>query len=79
MKNKLPDLRDHLFATIEALQDKDDPMDLDRDRTIAGVAQVLVHSAKVEVDYLKVTGAQMDNEFFEVQPKTPPLIAGGRR
>lgn len=54
-------------------------MDLDRARTIADVAQVLVHSAKVEVDYLKVTGAQPDNEFFDVQPKTPRLIAGERR
>ena len=75
----MPDLRNHLFATLEALQDEDNPMDLDRARTIADVAQVLVHSAKVEVDYLKVTGAQPDNEFFDVQPKTPRLIAGERR
>lgn len=80
MKNKLPDLRDHLFATLEALQDKDDPMDLDRARAVAEVAQVLVHSAKVEVDYLKVTGAQPDNEFFDAHhQKSPRLIAGERR
>ena len=52
----MPDLRNHLFATLEALQDEDNPMDLDRARTIADVAQVLVHSAKVEVDYLKDRG-----------------------
>ena len=30
MKNKIDDLRNHLFATLEALQDKENPMDIDR-------------------------------------------------
>lgn len=80
MNSKMTDLRDHLFATLSALRDKDNPMDLDRASTIADVAQVLVSSAKVEVDYLKVTGAQPDNDFFDVLPtKSPQLIAGERR
>ena len=33
-KNKMSDLRDHLFATLEALQDPDKPMDLERARAI---------------------------------------------
>ena len=49
MKNKIQDLRDHLFATLEALQDKDEPMDIDRARAVADVAKVIVDSAKVEV------------------------------
>lgn len=56
MKNKIDDLRNHLFATIEALQDKDDPMDLDRAKAIADVAQVIINSAKVEVDYINKVG-----------------------
>ena len=64
MKNKINDLRDHLFATLEALQDADNPMDLDRARTIADVAQVVVNSAKAEVDYLKVTGALTGSGFI---------------
>lgn len=57
MKNKIEDLRNHLFATLEALQDKDNPMDIDRARAVAEVAGVIVDSAKVEVDYVKLTGA----------------------
>ena len=54
MKNKMVDLRNHLFATLEALQDKESPMDIERAKTISGVAQTLINSAKVEVDFLKV-------------------------
>lgn len=57
MKNKIEDLRNHLFETLEALKDKDSPMDLDRAKTIAGVAQVIVNSAKVENDFMKISGA----------------------
>ena len=58
MKNKLPDLRDHLFATLEALRDKDEPMDLERAKTIADVAQVIVNSATVEVKFIQATGGK---------------------
>lgn len=55
-KNKIEDLRNHLFDTIERLLDPDDPMDLDRAETVGKVAQVVVNSAKVEVDFIKHTG-----------------------
>lgn len=63
-KNKIDDLRNHLFETIEALKDDDKPMDLERARAIADVAKVIVDSAKVEVDFLKVTGAARSTEFL---------------
>jgi len=56
MKNKIEDLRNHLFATLEALQDQDNPMDLDRAKAIADVAQVVINSAKVEVEYINKVG-----------------------
>lgn len=56
VRNKISDLRDHLFEVIEQLKDKDAPMDLDRARAVADVAQVIVNSAKVEVEHMKVTG-----------------------
>lgn len=55
MKNKIEDLRNHLFATLEALQDKENPMEIERAKVISDVAQTIVNSAKVEVDFLKVT------------------------
>lgn len=78
MKNKIDDLRNHLFATLEALADPDKPMDLDRARTIADVARVVVESAKVEVEFLKVTGAVKSTGFLpdgDEQPARPRLSA----
>jgi hypothetical protein len=56
--HNIEDLRNHLFATLEALRDKDKPMELDRAKTIAEVGQVIVNSAKVEVAYIEATGAK---------------------
>lgn len=50
----IADLRDTLFATIEAV--KSGTMDLDQARNINEVAKTIVETAKVEVDYLRVTG-----------------------
>lgn len=55
MKNKIEDLRNHLFSTLEALQDKDSPMDVNRALAIAEVAQVIVNSAKVECAHMALT------------------------
>jgi hypothetical protein len=63
-KNKMDDLRNHLFETLEALKDKEDPMDLARAKAVADVAKVLVESAKVEVDFLKATGAVKSTGFL---------------
>lgn len=41
MKN-IDDLRNHLFATLEELRDKQKPMELARAKAIADVAQVIV-------------------------------------
>lgn len=64
MKNKIEDLRDHLFATLEALQDEDKPMELDRAKAIADVAQTIINSAKVEVDFIKATGETSQTGFI---------------
>jgi hypothetical protein len=51
-RNKIEDLRDHLFEIIEMLKEGD--MELDKAKAIADIAQVIVNSAKVEVDFRKV-------------------------
>lgn len=50
-------LRDHLMQTLASLRDRENPMEPDRARAVAQVAGVLVDSARVEVDYIKATGA----------------------
>ncbi|MBW7935226.1 MAG: hypothetical protein H3C62_16790 [Gemmatimonadaceae bacterium] len=54
MKNKISDLRNHLFETLEALKDEDKPMEIERATAIANVARVIVDSAKAEVQFLSV-------------------------
>lgn len=69
MKNKLSDLRNHLFETIEKLKDGD--MEVSKAKTIADVAQVIINSAKVEVDYLNATGRVQGTGFLEDLPAIP--------
>lgn len=64
MKNKMTDLRNHLFATLEALQDPEKPMEIDRAKAVADVAGKLIESAKVEVDFLRVTGSRAGSGFI---------------
>lgn len=75
MKNHIEDLRDHLFATLEDLRDKDKPMDIARAKAIANVAAAIVNSAKVENEYMKLTGAQgtgfIPVKAIERKPGTP--------
>lgn len=64
MKNTIDDLRNHLFATIEALMDSEKPMPVDQAKAINQTAQTLINSAKVEVDYLEATGQDSGGSFF---------------
>jgi hypothetical protein len=75
-KNKMVDLRDHLFATLEALRDDDKPMELARAKAIADVARVLVDSAKVEVDFIEATGAIRSTDFLPAEPEHAPALNG---
>lgn len=68
MKTKIEDLRNHLFAALEALADEDKPMDLDRAKTIADVAQVIINTAKVEVDYARAIGKPSGSGFMPIAP-----------
>jgi hypothetical protein len=52
----LDDLREHLFATLDALRDKDKPMEIERAKAISEVAAAVIDSAKAEVAYVKATG-----------------------
>lgn len=71
-------LRDHLMQTLASLRDRENPMEPDRARAIGQVASVLIDSARVEVDYIKATGADR-SDFLEGQPSEPtiPQIGDG--
>lgn len=75
----IDDVRTHLFAVLEGLADKTDPMPIDRAKAIVDAAQAIINSAKVEVDYLKVTG-QNQSAFLTPagQEQFPPGVTGMR-
>jgi hypothetical protein len=75
VKNKIEDLRNHLFETLEALKDKDKPMDIDRAKAIAQVASVIIESAKAETRYLEVIGGGKGSGFI---PQEEIAGASGR-
>ena len=67
MKNKLSDLRNHLFETIESLKDPEKPMDIERAKAVSQVAHVLIESAKVELRALELTGSAEASGFLEIE------------
>ena len=71
-KHGISDLRDHLFETLAGLRDKQNPLDIDRARAVSDIAKVIVESAKVEVDFLKVTGAVRSTGFLPIEEDVPP-------
>lgn len=56
--NNIEALREHLFNTLQGLADTSKPMEIERARAISEVAQVIINSAKVEVEHLKVAGGK---------------------
>lgn len=54
-KNKMEDLRTHLFDTIEQL--KSGNMKVDTAQAISDVGRTILESAKVEMAYMKMTDA----------------------
>lgn len=82
MSHSIADLRKHLFETIEALKAKEKPMDIARAKTIADVAQVVINSAKVEVDFMKLRGDK-GTGFVPLEKQIPgtterPRLVRGR-
>jgi|TARA_R110000868_G_C10769897_1_gene754638 hypothetical protein len=55
-KNKITDLRDHLFEIIELLKDDEQThMTIEKAKAISDVAQVIINTAKLETDYIRAT------------------------
>lgn len=54
--NDISDLRGELFATIRALRDPTNPMDVNRAKAVAEVAGRIIESAKAETEFVKTFG-----------------------
>lgn len=82
MKNKIDDLRNHLFAALEGLADTEHPMEIERAKAIADIGRVIIDSAKAEVAFIQATGASSGTGFISLPEEAPPvrprLASGGR-
>jgi len=64
MSKNLSDLREALFDTLQKV--KNGEIDLDRARAVNEIGKTLIDSAKVEVEYLRLTD---DAESSFIDPK----------
>ena len=62
MPKQITDLRETLFDTIEQL--KSGKIDVEKAKAITGIAQVIVNSAKAEIDFLKNVNATGNTGFI---------------
>jgi hypothetical protein len=78
--NHISTVRKHLLDQMRALRNATTPEDMEREigrsKGISELAQAVVNTAKVEVDYLKATG-QTSTPFLEVPPDQLYIGAGG--
>lgn len=63
-KNKIEDLRNHLFETIEMLKDKE--IDVNTAKAISDTAQVIINSAKIEIEFMKQTDDTKHSGFIRL-------------
>lgn len=82
MKNKIEDLRNHLFAELEDLRDPDKKFDPARTQAVVSVSQTIINSAKAENEFLSLvsgspskSGIAAGSGFIPMEPRSPgPLI-----
>ena len=74
MKNKISDLRNHLFSVLEELTDPDSTYDIAKAKVVADVAQVIINSAKIENDYIKIIGGSHGTGFIEDRNEVKQIV-----
>lgn len=78
MARNISDLREVLFETMNAV--RNGTLDVEKAKVISELGQVMVNTAKTEVDFVKATN-QTKSDFIspEKMPDLPPGITGIRR
>ncbi len=61
-------LRASLLATLADLRDRDNPMPPDQANAIARIANTLIDSAKVEIEFKRLTGDDQSQFFGTDRP-----------
>jgi len=76
MNNDINALREHLFAALAGL--KDGSVSIEKAKAMSDVSQVIINSAKVEVEFAKAAGRKNSDFLGAPEPKSdlPPGILG---
>ena len=77
MPKTIDDLREHLFATLDVLKDREKPVDVERVKAVVDVSGQLIDAAKVEVAFLNAVGGK-GSGFIPAEALTPPASPPGR-
>lgn len=73
-KKTIDDLRTVLFETIDAL--KSGTMEIEKAKVISDLSQVMVNTAKVEIEFVKITDSKGSGFIPTSEPELPPGITG---
>jgi hypothetical protein len=74
----IQDLRELLFDTIQGV--KNGTVDTDKAKVISDLSQVMVNSAKAEVDFVRATGGKDSGFLKSTEPEElPPGITAIRQ
>lgn len=68
MSKTIDDLREHLFAAIQGV--RDGTVSIEQAKTISDLSQVIVNTAKVEVDFVRAT-ERRESRFLAAPEMTP--------
>jgi hypothetical protein len=78
-RNKLSDVRDHIFMALERVADETLTTDqvnleIDKAKAISMLASTLIQSAKVEIDFINATGVlESQSDLFKSVTQTKLL------
>lgn len=73
MSNSIDDLRTHLFDALRGL--KNGSVDVEKAKAMSDIAQTIINSAKVEVEYIKASGSK-GSGFLDASGPKPELPQG---
>lgn len=76
MSNDIRELRSILFDTLRDAKDQSKKLDLERCKVVAELSQVLINTAKAEVDFLKTVGGKSTG-FLEAPGTTTHVTPKG--
>lgn len=72
--NTIKGLRDVLFETLRGLNDRENQMDIKQAHAVAEVSQVIINTAKVEIQYARETNSAVKTGFLPEVEQTKPAL-----